>query len=122
MTIKPALTLVLPLLALAACNDSREADDVAARPTADITASDAAAAGATMVPPVGSAGTPADQTIPGAIPSQEPSSIPGATNTAAGKGGATDAGRTGVNRSTGTNASGANRPNAGATSEAIRKE
>lgn len=104
--IKLAYTLALPLLALAACNDSRDADDVAARPTADITASDIATGAATMVPPVGSPGTPADQTQTGPTPTAAP----------------TDAGRTGMNRSTGTNASGANRPNAGATSEAIRQE
>lgn len=125
---KPAIGLTLPALvlsalALAACNNSRDEDDIAARPTADITASEAAAGAATMVPPVGNPNSPANQSTPGAIPAQEPSSIPGATNTAAGRmGGSTDAGRSGVNRSTGTNSSGANRPNAGATTEAIRKE
>lgn len=125
---KPAPLLVrpllfTPLLLLAACNNSRDEDDVAARPTADITASDAAAGMATMVPPVGSPGTPSDRTTPGAIPSNEPSAIPGATNTAAGRtGAATDAGRSGVNRTTGTTSNGANRPNAGATTQAIRQE
>lgn len=108
--LKPATWLALPLLVLTACNNSRDEEDIAARPTADITASDAAAAGATMVPPVGSPGTPADQTQTGPTPTVAPTAAP------------TDAGRTGMNRSTGANASGANRPNAGATSEAIRKE
>lgn len=98
------LGLALPLLALTACNNSRDADDAAARPTADITASEAAAGMATMVPPVGSGDTPSDR------------AIPGAASTAA-----ADAGRSGVNRS-GANTSGANRPNAGATTPAIRQE
>lgn len=94
---KSALTLALPLLALAACNtDSRDPDDAAAQPTADITASEAAAGQAPMIPPVGNPSSPANQSTPGAIPATEPSSIPGATNTAA--------------------------ANAGATTEAIRKE
>ncbi len=128
---KPAKLLALPLsgaLLLAGCNNSRDEDDIAARPTADITASDAAAGMATMIPPVGNPSSPANQSTPGAIPSKEPSSIPGATNTATGKMGdrtmaaPTDAGRSGVNRTTRTTSNGANRPNAGATTPAIRQE
>ncbi|MFM6949996.1 MAG: hypothetical protein ACKOW1_03115 [Novosphingobium sp.] len=104
--IKPAIVLALPLLALAACNNSRDEDDLAARPTADVTASDIATGAATMIPPVGNPNSPANQTQTGPATTKAP----------------TDAGRGGVNRSTGTNGSGANRPNAGATSEAIRKE
>lgn len=107
--LKSAPWLALPLL-LAACNDSRDPDDVAARPTADISASDAAAGAATMVPPVGSPGSPQDRTQTGPMPTPAPIPAP------------TDAGRGGVNKTTGTTGSGANRPNAGATSEAIRQE
>lgn len=107
--LKSAPWLALPLL-LAACNNSRDEEDIAARPTADITASEAAAGVAPMVPPVGSPGTPGDRTQTGPTPTATPTPA------------STDAGRTGVNVTTGTTGSGANRPNAGATSEAIRKE
>lgn len=104
---KPAAIFTLPLLALAACNsNSRDPDDAAARPTADVTASDIATGAATMVPPVGSPGTPSDQTQTGPTPTAAP----------------TDAGRAGVNVTTGTTGSGANRPNAGATTQAMPKE
>ena len=104
--IRPAIALALPLLALTACNNSRDEDDVAARPTADITASDIATGAATMIPPVGNPTSPANQTQTGPASTAAP----------------TDAGRSGVNRTTGTNSSGANRPNAGATTQAIRQE
>lgn len=108
--IKPAIALALPLLALTACNNSRDEDDVAARPTADITASDIATGATTMIPPVGNPSSPANQTQTGPVPTGAATAAP------------TDAGRSGINRSTGTNGSGANRPNAGATTQAIRKE
>ncbi|GAA4765701.1 hypothetical protein [Novosphingobium ginsenosidimutans] len=105
--IKPAAIMALPLFALAACNsNSRDAEDIAARPTADVTASDIATGAATMVPPVGSPGTPSDRTQTGASPTPAP----------------TDAGRSGINRTTGTTGSGANRPNAGATTQAMPQE